>query len=80
MGDDAILPVVKDTLRDADENVRLAVVNLLVQRRTLLRRLAPISSYFYQPKTTAWRRHAAFLLGKSGPEAAAALHRDSRAE
>ena len=41
LADDIVLPVVKENLRHGDEEVRLAVVNLLVQRRTLLRRMAP---------------------------------------
>ena len=81
LGDDAILPVVKDTLRDADENVRLAVVNLLVQRRTLLRRYGADLQLLLSAKDDGVARHAAFLLGKSGPEAGpllfTALHEQS---
>ena len=81
LADDILLPVVKENLRNADEDVRLAVVNLLVPRRTLLRRMAPDLQALLTAKEDGVARHAAFLLGKSGPMAAplllSALHEKS---
>ena len=71
--DDILLPVVKENLRHGDEDVRLAVVNLLVQRRTLLRLMAPDLQSFLIAREDGSARYAAFLLGKSGPAAAPLL-------
>ena len=54
---------------------RLAVVDLLVERRPLLRRLAPELESLLTAKDDGVSRHAAFLLGKSGPDARSAVAR-----
>ena len=67
--DDALRPILKETLRDPDEQVRLAAVDLLVGRRPLLASLAPELEELLTAKDDGVARHAAFLLGQSGPDA-----------
>ncbi len=81
MPDDALLPILKENLRREDERVRLAVVDLLVERRELLPHLASELESLLSAKHDGVSRHAAFLLGKMGPNAAPllldALHHES---
>jgi HEAT repeat protein len=78
--DDALLLILKENVRHEDEKVRLAVVNLLVERRALLPQMAPELETLLTVKSDGVARHAAFLLGKVGAGAAplllAALHDD----
>ncbi len=67
--DDVLQQVVKENLRQGNEDVRLAVVNLLVQRQSLLRRMAADLQSLLTAKDNGVARHTAFLLGKSGPGA-----------
>jgi HEAT repeat protein len=71
--DDALLPLARENVRHEDERVRLAVLNLLVERRALLLRLAPELESLLTAKHDGVARHAAYLLGKSGPESARRL-------
>jgi HEAT repeat protein len=71
--DDVLLPILKENLRHEDERVRLAVVNLLVKRRALLLQMAPELASLLTAELDGVARHAAFLLGKIGPEAAPLL-------
>ena len=71
--DEALSPILKENLRHEDEQVRLAVVNLLVERRALLARMAPELESLLTAKNDGVSRHAAFLLGKIGPNAAPLL-------
>jgi HEAT repeat protein len=73
LADDILVPIVKENLRHGDEDVRLAVVNLLVMRRPLLRRMAPDLQSLLTAKEDGVARHAGYLLGKSGPDAAPLL-------
>ena len=66
MPDDVLLPILKENVRHEDEEVRLAVVNLLVGRRALLARMAPELEALLTAKNDGASRHAAFLLGKIG--------------
>ncbi len=67
--DDVLVPILAEDLRHADERVRLAVVELLVARRALLPRLATEFEALLTARDDGVARHAAFLLGKLGPEA-----------
>jgi HEAT repeat protein len=71
--DDVMLPVLRENLRHEDERVRLAAVNLLVARRGLLPPLASELETLLTAEKDGVSRHAAFLLGKIGPEAAPRL-------
>ena len=71
--DDVVVPIVRENLRHEDERVRLAVVKLLVERRALLPRMAPEFESLLTADREGVARHAAFLLGKSGPDAAPRL-------
>ena len=71
--DDVVLPILKENLRHEDERVRLAVVDLLVERRALLPPLAPDLESLLTAEHDGVSRHAAFLLGKIGPDAAPLL-------
>ena len=71
--DDVLVPIVRENLRHDDERVRLAVVNLLVEGRTLLPRMAPECESLLTDERDGVARHAAFLLGKSGQDAAPRL-------
>jgi HEAT repeat protein len=73
LADELVMPVAKESLRSGDEEVRRAVVNLLVQRRPLLRRMAPDLQSLLIGKDGGAARYAAFLLGKSGTDAAPLL-------
>jgi HEAT repeat protein len=73
LSDDALLPIVKENVRNNDERVRLAVVNLLVERPALLATMAPELGSLLSAKNEAIARHAAFLLGKSGASAVPVL-------
>jgi HEAT repeat protein len=81
--DDTVLPILAEDLRHEDESVRLAVVDWLVARRALLPRMAPELESLLTAKQDGVSRHAAFLLGKIGPDGAPRLlnglrHEDSR--
>jgi HEAT repeat protein len=83
--DEVLLPIVKKSVRQEDENVRLAVVDLLVQRRALLKRSASDLEALLTAKSDGVSRHAAFLLGKLGPQAVPRLldalrHEQSRVD
>ena len=67
--DDALRPILKENLRDPDEQVRLAAVNLLIGRRALLASMASDLEELLVAKDDGAARHAAFLLGQSGPDA-----------
>ncbi len=69
--DDALLPILSVNVRDEDEQVRLAVVNLLVDRRAVLSRMAPELEALLTAQNDGVSRHAAFLLGKLGGSDAA---------
>jgi len=71
--DDVLVPIVRENLRHDDDRVRLAVVNLLVEGRTLLPRLAPELESLLTAERDGVASRAAFLLGKSGREAAPRL-------
>jgi HEAT repeat protein len=71
--DDVLLPVLKEDLKDEDEQVRLAAVNLLIARRALLLPLVPQLASLLTGKHDGVAHHAAFLLGKVGPDAAPKL-------
>jgi HEAT repeat protein len=71
--DDDLLPIARENLLHDDERVRLAVVSLLVDARTLLPRLAPELESLLTAERDGVARHAAFLLGKSGIDAAPRL-------
>jgi HEAT repeat protein len=68
--DDVLVPILKENVRHEDERVRLAVVNLLVERRTLLPPMASELESLLTAENEKVSRHAAFLLGMSGPNAA----------
>ncbi len=63
----------RENVRHEEESVRLAAVNWLLGRRALLRNLAPDLESLLTAKPAGVARHAAFLLGKIGPEAAPRL-------
>jgi HEAT repeat protein len=71
--DDALLAIVKENVRNDDERVRLAVVNLLVDRPALLARISPELGSLLPAKNEGVARHAAFLLGKTGTGAVPVL-------
>lgn len=73
--DAAVAAVVEKNLRHADEQVRLAVVDLLIDRRPLLELLSPDLEAILTSEPEAVARHAAFLLGAIGPDAAPTLLR-----
>jgi len=81
--EEALVPILKASLRRKDETVRRAVVDLLVERRSLLPGMASELESLLAAEDAGVSRHAAFLLGKMGPEAAPRLvnaltHRESR--
>ncbi|MGP0065173.1 MAG: HEAT repeat domain-containing protein, partial [Isosphaeraceae bacterium] len=67
--DDVLLSVLEENLRHDDESVRLAAINLLVERRALLAPMAPGLESLLKAKPDGVSRHAAFLLGKIGAPA-----------
>lgn len=71
--DDDLFPVLAKGLRDDDERVRGATVNVLIERRDLLRRMAPELESLLTAKPDGVAHHAAFLLQKLGLEAAPRL-------
>jgi HEAT repeat protein len=71
--DETLVPIVKENLHHKDEQVRLAVVDLLVERRALLAKLAPELGALLTSENDGIARHAAFLLGKIGSNAAPRL-------
>jgi HEAT repeat protein len=71
--DEALLPVVEPGVGDEAERVRLAVVDVLAERRALLTRLAPKLEGLLTARDEGTARHAAFLLSRTGPEAAPRL-------
>jgi HEAT repeat protein len=73
LADDAILPILTENIHHDDDQVRLAVVNLLVGRRQLLSRMGPELESLLTAKNDRVSRHAAYLLGRSGPDAASRL-------
>jgi HEAT repeat protein len=66
---DVLLPILDENLQHKDVHVRLAVVNLLVERRALLTPLATKLETLLSASDDGVSRHAAFLLGKLGPSA-----------
>jgi HEAT repeat protein len=70
---DVVLPVLKENLRREEEGVRLAVVNLLNDRRALSQLMAPDLETLLTAKDDGVARHAAYLLRKIGPDAAPLL-------
>jgi HEAT repeat protein len=75
LSDETVLPVVRENLTHSDERVRWAVVNLLVDRRALLAKLAPELEALLTAEKDGISRIGAFLLGKIGPNAAPRLIR-----
>jgi HEAT repeat protein len=71
--EEALLPIARESLRDRDERVRLAVVNMLIERPTLLLRMAPELEALLSADEEGVAHHAAFLLRKIGPGAAPIL-------
>jgi HEAT repeat protein len=71
--EEALLPILKESLRDKDENVRRGVVNLLDEHRTLLPSMATELEALLINEDGGVSRHAAFLLGKMGQDAAPRL-------
>jgi HEAT repeat protein len=71
--DEVVLPIVRENLRHLDDRVRLAVVALLVEARTLLLAIGPDLESLLTSGSDGVARQAAFLLGKSGPVAAPRL-------
>ena len=69
MPDALLLPVLTENLRRNEEAVRLAVIDLLVERRALLLRMAPELESLLTAGNDGVARHAAFLLGKIGASA-----------
>jgi HEAT repeat protein len=68
-----LLPVLRENLRHNDERVRLAAIELIVGRRDVLAALAAELDSLLGAEHEDVARHAAFLLGKLGPEAARRL-------
>ncbi len=77
--DDRLQPILAASLRHADGRVRLAAVNVLAARRSMLAALAPELETLAGSPDAGPARHAAFLLGLMGrdamPRLIAALHR-----
>jgi HEAT repeat protein len=73
LADDVAMSVVNENIRHPDELVRLAVVGWLVERRSLLARMATELASLLTAKDDGVARHAAFLLSKIGLEAAPVL-------
>jgi HEAT repeat protein len=71
--DEARLSVLGERLRDGDEQVRLAAVDGLVERPMILARLGSELESLLTAEDDQVARHAAFLLGKAGPDAAPRL-------
>jgi HEAT repeat protein len=67
------MPIVLENLKHDDDRVRLAVVRLLVEGRTLLPRIGPELESLLTADRDGVASHAAYLLGKSGPDAAPRL-------
>ena len=80
LSDDELLPILKENLRNEDERVRLAAVNLLVDRRALLKRMASELESLLPAEQVGVSRHAAYLLGKLGMDATPLLLRALRQE
>ncbi len=81
--DEVLLPILKENLRHDDDGVRRSVIDLLVNRRSLLESIASDLESLLLVEDAGVARHTAFLLGKIGPEAAPRLikalpHRESR--
>ncbi|WP_406700487.1 HEAT repeat domain-containing protein [Singulisphaera sp. Ch08] len=73
VSEDALLPILVENLRHEDEQVRLAAVNCLIERRSLLTRMALELESLLTAEQDGVARHAAFLLRKIGMEAAPRL-------
>ena len=71
--DDVVLTVLKENLRHDDASVRLAVINALLGRRALLAPMRSDLQSLLTARNADVARHAAFLLGYSGPSAAPVL-------
>jgi HEAT repeat protein len=71
--DAVVLPILKENLRHEDEHVQRAVVNWLVARPALLRQTASELDRLLMGGNDGVSHHAAFLLGKIGPDAAPRL-------
>jgi HEAT repeat protein len=67
--DDALLPLVRENVGHKDEQVRLAVVNLLVDRPALARTLTTELEALLTAEDDGAARHAAFLLSRMGADA-----------
>ncbi|WP_435005072.1 HEAT repeat domain-containing protein [Tundrisphaera lichenicola] len=80
MPDEVLRPVLRENLEHEDDRVRLAVVGLLVGHRTLLPQMVPELETLLASPNEGIARHAAFLLGKSGLEAAPRLLEALRSE
>jgi HEAT repeat protein len=80
MADEIVMPIIKENLRDEDEHVRLATVDLLVRRPALLPSLMADLELLLTAKNPGVSRHAALLLRKMGPDSVpvllGALNRD----
>ncbi|WZO97363.1 HEAT repeat domain-containing protein [Isosphaeraceae bacterium EP7] len=71
--EDVVLPIIKENLRDEDELVRLATVDLLVGRPALLQPLVADLEQLLTSKNPGISRHAALLLRRVGPDSARLL-------
>ena len=67
--DDIFLPVLTENLRHDDARVRLAVVSVLLERRSLLSRMAKEMESLLTAGNGETSRHAAFLLARMGLDA-----------
>lgn len=70
---ETLLPILDESLRHKDERVRRAAISLVIERRTLLVRMAPVlKSLLTDPhEDVSWQ--AAFLLSRIGPDAIAPM-------
>ena len=71
--DAALIDIVQENVGHDNDEVRVAVVNLLVERRSLLARIAPGLESLLTAKNDRVSRHAAYLLARTGPDAAPRL-------
>ncbi len=70
---DLLVPIMERAMSDPDEAVRLATVNLLVERRDVIGRMISRLESLLEAEDPGVSRHAAFLLGAIGPDAAPTL-------
>jgi HEAT repeat protein len=71
--EDALIAILKENVAHDDERVRLAVIDVLVDRRGLISVMAPDLEILLAVKNDGVAHHAAFLLGKIGPDGAERL-------